>query len=191
MPRLVITIILLFGAVVVGSFYLLPEWRNFREFRGEAQELREISAELDLLTENRDELLSRINSISKDDLRRIDQALPTGPQSAEFLVLLEKLASKNNLALRRVDLVSAAALGATVSGGQPRPGGSPTKSIKNGGIAEFPVGISLGGSYEAFKGFLSDLEQNLRTIDVTDISFTSPEKINTFDFGIKAKTYYQ
>lgn len=190
MPRLLITIILLFGAVVVGSFYLLPEWRSFRELREAAQELREISAELDLLTENRDELLSRINSISKDDLRRIDQALPTGPQSAEFLVLLEKLSSKNNLALRRVDLISEAALGSS-PGGQPRPGGAPGKSVKTGGIAEFPVGISLGGSYEAFKGFLNDLEQNLRTVDVTDISFTSPEKVNAFDFAVKAKTYYQ
>lgn len=190
MPRLFITIILLFGTATTGFFYLAPQWQNFKSLRGDSAALAGISEELDALIQNRDALLSLINSVSADNLERIDRALPSGVQASKFLVSLERLTAKNNLVLRRVDLASSAAQ-LNTRGGQPRPGGTPSSTVKSGGINELPVGLSVSGTYESLKGFLADLEKNLRLIDVEDITFTSPEKPSAFDIAIKAKTYYQ
>lgn len=189
MPRLLITIILIFGTVVVGLFYLAPEWQDFRSIRKDAEDLAFINEEFSALIQNRDGLIDLVNSVSKDDLRRIDRALPQGLQAAEFLVTLESLATKHGLAMRRVDIASAAAQ-TRPSTGQPRPGGAPA-ALPGGSINEFPVGIVVSGGYESFKGFLFDLEKNLRLIDVQDVTFTSPEKSSAFEIVIKAKTYYQ
>ncbi|MBI2640471.1 MAG: type 4a pilus biogenesis protein PilO [Candidatus Sungbacteria bacterium] len=190
MPRLLITIILLFGTAVLGLFYLAPQWQNFRSLREDLTALGGISAEFDTLIQNRDALLNLINSVSADNLDRIDLALPNGVNAADFLVSLERMAAESNLVLRRIDLSSTAAP-AVSAGGQPRPGGAPVSIPKGGGINEFPVGISISGTYGALKEFLSDLEKNLRLIDVENISFVSPEKESALDIAIKAKTYYQ
>lgn len=189
MPKFLITIILLFGTTIVGFFYLLPQWRNFQALREDSTALAGISEEFDALIQNRDALLNLINSVSSDNLQRIDQALPVGIRAADFLVSLESMAGKNNVVLRRVDLASSAE--ASPRGGQPRPAGATVSAQKSGVINEFPVGISISGSYESFKGFLSYLEKNLRLIDVRDIAFTPPDKPSAFDIVIKAKTYYQ
>ncbi len=190
MPRLLITIILIFGTAVVGLFYLMPEWQDFGDIRKDAEDLAGINEEFDVLIQNRDGLIDLINSVSKDDLKRIDRALPQGLQAAEFLVTLERLSAKHGLALKRVDLASSAAQ-IQPRGGQPRPGGAPAILPKGGALNEFPVGITISGAYESFKGFLSDLEKNLRVVDVQNITFTSPEKSSAFEIVIKAKTYYQ
>lgn len=190
MPRFFITIVLALGAIIVGFFYLAPQWRNFKSLREDSAALAGISEEFDTLIQNRDALLSLINSVSKDNLDRIESALPSGIHASEFLVTLERLAAKNNLVLRRVDLAASAAESQT-RGGQPRPGGAPSSIPKTGGISEFPLGLAVSGTYDSLKGFLADLEGNLRIVDVKDITFTSPEKPSAFDITIKAKTYYQ
>lgn len=186
MPKLFITLILISGAVLVGAFYLRPQWQEFKLLRQETENLRNLSSELDELMQNRDALIQTLNSVSREDLRRIDLALPQGARSAEMLALLEVLAQKNNVLLRQVDLVEESAAG---KGGQPRPGGISTPA-PSGPYQELPVTLSVLSPYEAFKSFLDDLENNLRIIDVTGLSFTASGR-NQFDFTIKAKTYYQ
>lgn len=187
MAKIFITIILLFGSGVVGFFYLLPSWNEFQGIRKETDDLRNISAELDELTQKRKDLLDAINTVSRDDLKRIDSALPQGPKSAEFLVLLENLTNKHDLVLKRVDLASTAEL--KTAGSQPKPSGTPTVSAST--VKEFPLSISVTGSYESFKGFLKDLEKNLRIVDILTLSFTSQGKNDQYDFSLKGKTYYQ
>lgn len=188
MPRLFITIILLLGSVLLGLFYLGPNFTHFRTLQKEVADLRNISAELDELIENRDALLDLINSVSRGDLGRIGEALPQGANSSEFLVTLEALAKRNNLVLRRVDLASPQE--AQTRGGQPKPGGISNPPAP-ATVKELPISMSVAGSYESFKQFLAELERNLRIADVESLSFTSPALPAQFEFSIRGKTYYQ
>lgn len=181
---------LLAGTLVVGLFYLGPAWSDFRALRTGNQELSDISEELDNLIQNRDALINSINTISKDDLARLDRALPQGPHASEFLVSLENLAKQYGIVLKRVDLASFVEA-KLKAGGQPRPGGTTLTSPPRGGITAFPATINIIGTYPAFKSFLGALEQNLRIIDIQDISFSTAAKADVFDFTLSAKTYYQ
>jgi Tfp pilus assembly protein PilO len=57
------------------------------------------------------------------------------------------------------------------------------------------VDLKMNSSYEAFKGFLSSLENSMRLMDIDSISFSqqSDEEENSasFDFSLIFKVYYQ
>lgn len=185
MARLFIIIILIFAAVVIGVFYLRPQWQQFQILQKESENLRNIATELDDLIQNRDALIKIINTVDKQDLQKIDHALPKGQRSAEFLVLLETLANRNNVVLRQVDFIDAG----EPQSGQPRPGGA-IIAPGIGAIKEFPISMNVSGSYEASKSFLRDLERSLRIIDISSVSFSASSK-DQFEFILKGKTYYQ
>ncbi len=197
MPRIFIATILFAAALLSGLFYLSPEWDRFQTLRGEVAELEAISAEFDELIDNRDKLLSLVNSISKENLGRVDRMLPQGPHASDFLVSMEAITIENAIALRRIDLVSPEGEKSEPQAqrpgtpGTPRPTGAAVspRSVKE--TQALPFNLQVAGSYASFKKFLRGLERNLRLIDVEDISFSAGSKGEISDFTLKAKTYYQ
>lgn len=198
MSRLLLTVVFLGAALAAALFFLRPEWQRFRSLGQEAGELEEISREFDELTANRDRLLDLVNSISKDNLTRLELVLPQGPKSSQFLSALESLALENGVALRRIDLTSpepAARAEVPARGGssQPRPAANNQAAARGEakGVQVLPFNLQISGSYVSFKKFLASVEQNLRLIDVEEITFSASGKAELLDFSIKAKTYYQ
>lgn len=190
MPRLFITIILFFGTFVVGLFYLGPEWQIFLNIQKEISSLSRISSELDEIAEERDTLIDLVNTISAEELARINQSLPQGAHAADFLVFLERLSAEHGIVLKSVDLASFTEEKREISG-QPTPGGAILTPTSSRTVREFPVTIQVSGTYESFKTFLENLEKNLRLVDIDSFSFTSQGDTKIIDFSIKAKTYYQ
>lgn len=192
LPRLFITIILFLGAVFTSLFYLGPEWKRFNDIRQEVSRWNSVGVELDELIQNRDLLIETINTISKQDLDRINASLPEGPHSSDFLVLLENLSSAHGLILKRLDLASFTQPATTgTESSQPKPSGVIIATPLADKTKEFPIHFNVNGSYKAFKDFLIDVERNLRLIDIQEISFSSTGKGDTIEFVVKAKTYYQ
>ena len=198
MPRIFIAVILFIAAILLGVFYLRPEWGRFQGLKSDVAELEAISGEFDELIANRDHLLSLINSISKENLGRVDRLLPQGPHASDFLVSMEALTIQNAIALRRIDLVSpdanrSEAQPQAISGapGAPRPLGSPSSPRGTREVQSLPFNLQVAGSYAGFKKFLQGLERNLRLINVENISFSASSKGEISDFTLKAETYYQ
>lgn len=199
MSRLLIAIFFVAASVLLGVLYVRPEWQRFRAFSQEIAGLEEISGEFDALISNRDKLLGIVNSVSKEDLARLDQMLPQGPRTSDFLTALEALAAENGVSLRRIDLVapdtekaesSYARPPAGALSPQPRPTAGAGAGRDKGEVEALPFSIQVSGSYSAFKKFLGALERSLRLIDVEEISF-SAERGDNMEFSLKAKTYYQ
>lgn len=201
MSKLFISLLLFVATILVGTFYLTDQWNTFRSLQKENNDLLNTSRELDELIAKRQELVDEINRVSGSDLERITIALPQGSKAADLMVMLENLSVSTGLVLKRIDLASfvegekPAAPAAPPGAGQPRPAGFLAEAARPGSIKEFPIGLSVAGSYEAFKSFLGNLEKNLRFIDIQEVSFSSPAgeagKAQLFEFQIKAKTYYQ
>lgn len=191
MTKTFITTILFLATLAIGFFSVKPEWDKFQNLRHETAELKDLSAEVDGLIENRDAIIQLINSISSQDLDRIAMAIPQEAHSSEFLVFLESLSAKNGLVLRQLDLAGKETLAQTPSA-QPRPGGLTPLARPEGAIQEVSVFLSASGSYENMKRFLGNLEKNLRIIEVSQLSFPAPSKArDAIEFSIKMSTYYQ
>lgn len=209
MSRTLIAIVFLIASIVLGVFYASPQWTRLAETSRQIDDLTAASGQYDDLIKNRDALLASINAISKENLSRVDVALPVGAHPSEFLVALESYTVANGVSLKRVDLVSpssekksSASAGPGASAKQPAaspvpsqpkpatPGASAPKT--ESAVSELPFGIEVSGSYEALKKFLAALEHNIRLIDVGEISFNAPIKAaDPMTFTLKAKTYYQ
>ena len=218
MSRTILSIIFLVAAIVLGVFYVSPQWTQLSDTGRQISDLAAVSQQYDEVIKNRDALLSSINSISKDNLDRVDAALPLGARAADFLVAMESYTIGNAVALKRVDLVSpssetksqakagapvalspgsAAAPGTPVPSQQTPSRPSPAAGAKSAAkpenaVSELPFSMEVAGSYAAVKKFLAALEHNIRLIDISEISFTAPTKADDpMSFTLKAKTYYQ
>lgn len=191
MSKTIIILILLAGTALIGVFYLKPAWQDFQELRKQTEDLKQISEELDELTKNKDVLIETINSLSKDDLKRINQSFPKGSRASDFLVMLENLLAKKGILLKRIEVGSITSETKSETGGQPKPSAPPVVLKAKGAISELPITLSVFGPYESIKGLLIDLEKNLRLIDAQDISFTSSGRNDPIDVTLKIKTYYQ
>ena len=192
MNRTVVSIIFFLGALLVGLFYLKPAWNKTSLQSKENSDLRVLSNELNSLIENRDFLLETINRISKDDLARIDEAMPQSQQAAELIAFFESLSGRNGLVLKNIELSEKIDAKIAEAPGQPRPGAgiqAPTK--QSGSVREFPIIMSMLGTYDSFKNFLEALEKNLRLVDMDSLSFSATGATDLFSYNLKLKTYYQ
>ncbi len=211
MSRTLLAIVFLIAALIVGFFYVWPQWTQFTDLGSHINDLTVASGPYDDVIKNRDVMLSSVNSISKDNLDRVDAALPLGSHAAEFLVVLESYTVAGGVTLKRVDVVTPseekkssvsqqsqvapAKPGASPVPSQPKPGTGESAGVSSGtqkDISELAFSIEVAGSYDALKKFISALEHNVRLIDVSEISFNAPGKdTNVIDLTLKAKTYYQ
>lgn len=191
MTQTFITILLIFGSVGIGLFYLNPEWKEFKDLQNKIENINSISLELDELINEQDSLVTLINTISKEDLNRIEKTLPEGPHTAEFLVMLENLSIENKVVLQSINLASFVSKKAETTPSQPTPGSIVLAPKSEQLIKELPVDLVVIGTYQSFKDFLNALERNLRIIDVISLNFTSAGDTDLYTFTVRLKTYYQ
>ena len=195
MPRLILLLLIFAGVAGVGVLYLAPAWREFTSLRQQTENLHTLSGEVDELVGNLNSVGSIITKIKREDLDRIERALPKGPQSAEFLVDLEKMVLTSGLLLRRTDVPTLGS-GADDSGerksGQPRPVAAPSGAPRANGIKEVTVTFTVAGSYDAFKRFLAELERFTRVVTVKELTFVAPSRPgDPIEFTMRSVIYYQ
>lgn len=196
MQRTFIIFILLLGTVLIGFFYLEPQWQRFQSLRNDNADLQQLNSEVDALVSNLNTLGTTITNIPKENLQLLADALPQGAQGAEFLVVLERIATKNGLALKQTniesDSSSATQASAAAQSGQPRPSGVVAQSALVGNTKALTINFHLNGSYDGFKSFLKDLEQLVRITNINELSFSAPQRVgDTVDINMKITTYYQ
>lgn len=179
MSRLSVGIVLILLAAAAVFFLLVPQWNAVSALRADVSQLQSLSSELDQLGTQRDALIKEYTSISEADLKKVAELAPRDSENSSALVDLDTLASSNGLALSQIDFTNTASAGATA-----------LKLPATKSYGEIPVSLSLRGTYDGFRKFLTGLEHNLRLVDVTDINLgAAPGGILTI--SVKAKLYYQ
>ncbi len=104
MSKIVVPLIFILAGVGLIIFFIVPGWQQFLTIRADNKHLQEIDDEVNALTGKRDEIVAKISRISKDDLKRVDQAVPTGPQGPEFLIMIQRYALSHGLTVKKLDL---------------------------------------------------------------------------------------
>ena len=171
---------IIFIAAAVGIFvsFARPVWEDASKLGDEKATLENVQAEFQRLRKVRDDLMAKYNSIPPEDLGKLTELLPPAPASGALLVNLENLTKLSGILLKRLDVKEKQAVFAGLAAPPPGP------------YEELPFEITVSGSYEGFRAFLSSLEQNLRLLDVEEISFTASEAA-TYEFVIRASAYWQ
>ncbi len=139
-------------------------------------------------------LASEVNKITKDfeptlkEIEVFDELLPKKISTADLLVQIDYLASRNGLIIKDVSF-----------------GDVKRNVVKGGGeYSSLPVSLKISGSYNAFLNFSKDVQKNKHLMDIVNLeivpvpipkaSATSTLPVNvepTFNYNLVLNVYYQ
>lgn len=146
----------------------------------------------DKLKESREALIASYNDIPKTDLDNLKTLLPDSVDNIRLIIQIDALATKNGLStVRNVEYQTneiKPGSAATTTTGQ-----SPEAAKRSYG--EFVIGFTTTGQYQNFLSFLSDLEANLRLVDITKVEFTpisvgGQSTVTSMGYKVALKTYW-
>lgn len=167
MNRFFLSIFLLASSLIFGIFVVLP---RFQEFSATQKEFRAKKVEL----ESRESYFAHLKTLQErlDQeklVAKIDAAIPNDPQLPELHEFFQKLSAASGLVMRSI--VASQDTNAVIR------------------LKRIDTLLQLGGSYESFKLFISDLLRASRMTDIKSINFSSPKAGTGFVFNIRTDSY--
>ena len=184
--------LLLLITISIGAFvvYVKPRFEAAKETKNQISTYNNSLDIADKLKTSREELIAQYNSIPKADLDNIKILLPDSVDNIRLVIQIDSLASRNGLStIRNVEYQAQEK--------KDTPGQSPTAQSPEAArraYSEFVVTFDTTGQYKNFLSFLSDLEENLRLVDVTKIEFSQPGGVQSLagnmSYKVTLKTYW-
>lgn len=194
--------IILIGISIAAFFtFARPFYNDIGKLRGEVVSYDEALNNSKMFRNEEDKLTQKYNSISKDDLTKIQKLLPDNIDNIRLILEIEQIALPYGMVLKDIKYSatdtaknSTANSGATVQGG-----GMAQSSSKDYGI--WDLEFSTTGTYSNFLNFTKDLESNLRIVDISSVQFSSGTVIGgkvtsgspsseSYKYDFKIKTYW-
>jgi hypothetical protein len=144
--------------------------------RSKLVEFQDISKKSEQIILDRNNLVKKSNNITTIDKNRLSKFLPTNVDNIRLIIEISDMASARGLFAKNISV------------------SDPKKSIDSVNVNSSSyntllVRFSVNTTYDNFLVFLDDLENNLRILDITDISFSSTD-VGFYDFNIGLKTYW-
>ncbi len=180
--------LLLIIAASIGIFVtiIVPRYGIIQADRTDVATYQANLVKANQLQQSRNALIAQYNNIPKADLDNIKTLLPDSVDNIRLIIQLDSLATKNGLSsLRNVDYNPSQATG-TTTGASPRT--TDTKADQRP-YGEFIIAFQTTGQYSNLLSFISDLEQNLRLVDVTNVQFTPIVSTNGSQTAASGITY--
>lgn len=180
MIRVIVFIIVVIGCVAAFLQYINPHYKNIKELRATTASYKQALENAKDLSLAQEELQARYATIDKSDIAAVESVLPDNVDNIRLIIQLNSIALKTGMSsLRDIDY--------TTNSGN-------SADDKTGGLfGEFRVKFSTTGSYKNFLTFISTLEQNLRLVDISQVTFEvveDPTKTDNNKYVITLKTYW-
>ncbi len=168
--------------IAVGLFlvYTNPTYLAIKVSQVEATQYDQALTQSSQLRSARDQLLSRRNTFSSDDVRKLERILPDNVDNIRLIIDIDNIAARYGLQVKDV------ALGQTSA-----TPGSQTASVGQGSqvVGTVDLGFAVSATYDNFMAFLQDLQRSVRIVDIESITFSAGTgDLNTY--GLQIKTYW-
>ena len=199
MTRFIMPIILVGIAISVFFVFANPLFNEISTIREEVKSYNEALDNSKALENERDKLTAKYNAINPENLAKLEKLLPENVDNIRLILEIEQIALPYGMVLKDVKY-NTADVDSALSGSAVIQGGVSKNSPKDYGI--FDLEFSTTGNYRNFINFTKDLENNLRIVDMSSITFSSdsvgpssnpnsktiPSEIYKYNF--KIKTYW-
>jgi Tfp pilus assembly protein PilO len=188
--NLILTIVCLIAVLGILTILIVPTWQSIKIVKTEITERQEEVIVLEDLINKTEQLKQNEEQIAKEE-EKVFLALPKEKDIPALLIQFEALASVNGLILESINFAQTTKTDQKVIRTKKTPE-APKTSWQS-----LSVDLTVSGSYEAFRKYLANLENNIRSVNVTSISFSSPSSFaegitpDFFDFNLKAEVYYR
>lgn len=169
-------------AGVVFYWYIDPTYTKIKDLRKEEATLNAALTRALELQSTRDQLLSRYNTFSPEDLSRIEKMLPDHVDNVRLALDMDSMAAQYGMRIRNVSIE------------KQEEKAKPSRQTKSVGPDErtyesMVLSFTVTGEYDTFRAFLNDLEKSLRLVDIEGLSFSSTDQ-GLYDFTIALRTYW-
>jgi len=176
MTRFLFPSILLAITALLFWAYIDPQYQTVKTLRAESQSYEAALASFREIQSVRDELTSRYNTFSPDDVTRLERLLPDTVDNVRLVLDINNIAGRYGLVIKNVRLSSLAK--------------DPNKlGPENQEYGTLVLQFSVTASYSNFVAFTKDLEDSLRVVDVSGISFKTGES-QLADYDVAVQTYW-
>lgn len=178
MNSIFVTIVLFILAGGVFFGFTDPRYVSIQALTEEYEKLDRATEKMRELNEERAQLQEERNQFSPDDLDRLHKALPDNVDNVKLINDLNGIAERYNMTVRNARVVF-----------ETNSSGDIVVDENLHGVVS--VQFSVSGPYQTFLSFLRKLEQSLRIVDITNISFSSSSTDSDFyEYQISLKTYW-
>jgi Tfp pilus assembly protein PilO len=174
-----------FIAVTIAAFvfYINPTYALIQEKQVEFQRLEDANTKAQELRAKREKLTSDRKKIDDTQLKNLSKFLPDGVENVRLIIDIQHIANK----VLSQDIRGAKVIGSAGKTGVAGNGATVSSDGKKYGTIGLTFGVTT--TYDEFIVFLQSLEDNLRLVDVTDISFSASDD-DKYDFNIVLQTYW-
>lgn len=179
MTRVLLPLVLLAAAIGLFLLYTNPTYTQSKELAitaGSYDEALDKSKELKSI---RDQLLSKRNTFSNDDVQKLQKVLPDNVDNIRLIIDINNIATRHGLSLKGVSLGETSQSSTNQSTAAVGSSGDPTGSVE--------VGFTVTASYTDMLVFLHDLEHSMRLIDIEKLSFKGGV---SSDYVFTIRTYW-
>ncbi len=169
------SMVLLLAAILVGAGYLVikPKLDDWKSLRAQTQATRAQAESDRAYYEGLTRSVAASEGIPADALSKMDKAMPRMPQIPERIVELEGIAANNGVKISSVAFEAGKA------------------AVASAGLQSMNLNLTLEAQdYASMKNFLRALENNLRVIEIQNLSFSSSAEKSNVTFTLSAKVFY-
>lgn len=177
--------------IINGSSFFWGESSQvgIMDLRAEKKSLNKALTDAEDLQAKAEVLKRQANSLSPENLVKLDTFLPDSINDLQLVVDINGIAKRSNMSISDVKLVTE---DRSATGRVTPSAGVATKSFAE--VATVPLAFTVQGTYPNLKSFLTDLSNNLRLIDVTKLDFgqNSSEDLakGIYKYNITVETYW-
>lgn len=166
--------------VSIALFFLFTD--------GVYQDIKDINAKISnydqalnnsrVILQKRDALAAQYKLFSAKDLDSLQKLLPDHVDNVQLILDINGIAKSQGMTLKgiKIDEGDAASSGQVIG-------------PSNNKYSSISVSFTVTAPYQNFLYFLSDLEESLRIVDVTNLSFKSSDN-GVYDYSVTIKTYW-
>lgn len=190
---------ILFIALAVGSFFLYTQ-RIYDEavvIRDDVAKLQDAREKLDLVLLKKQELINKYNALQQSDIDRLEKLMPDNLDNIKLIIDIDNLSRKYGMVLNAVkfDVDQRQSSGSgqpnAITGQYATVQDNRSAAASNKDYNSFGFSFTMTGNFDSLNKLLSDVEKNLRVVDISAINFDAGTDTNsTYKYEVKAKIYW-
>lgn len=167
--------------IIVGALYVTwisPTYGEVQGLQAKQATLKDALGKAQQVKQLESQLQSGLSAITPDQMTHLITMVPDNVDNIRLLIEVNDIAAKDGMTIDGLNI-------------PPKPTIDPGAiGSAQGGYGTFTFGFTAHGTYDQLLTFLDQLAHNLRMVDIQSLSFSAPDKSNTYDYGITLDTYW-
>ncbi len=172
-------------SIVAIVFFGVPQYRGLQTVLAQKAENESVLANVRKLDETRNMLRKKYDSITGEQLERLNKFLPNSPENVPLILELNGLAEQFDMVLQNVKIEDLTKDSTTRDA-------SVKKTTNDLGpqIGVLQINFIIVGTYANLAEFVRNAEKNLRVIDFQKITFSATDDKQVYQYTVSLKTYW-